>query len=155
MIQNNNYFKQVLYIIKFHICSLFGFIVLHMLMYGGNTYLWRHFRVNYLFIFGFKQGTELGYREVFLLASGLSVLTLAAVLSNLDMEMDPRTKSFKTLTELVPLGLVTVSCSPFSLTTWCNITLYIWGILLSFSHNFFPAGSAIYNILSIQYHISF
>ncbi|CAA3017423.1 phosphate transporter PHO1 homolog 9-like [Olea europaea subsp. europaea] len=92
----------------FPLYSLFGFIVLHMLMYGGNTYLWRHFRVNYPFIFGFKQGTELGYREVFLLASGLSVLTLAAVLSNLDMEMDPRTKSFKTLTELVPLGLVTV-----------------------------------------------
>ncbi|KAL2532060.1 Phosphate transporter PHO19 [Abeliophyllum distichum] len=92
----------------FPLYSLFGFIVLHMLMYGGNTYLWRHFRVNYPFIFGFKQGTELGYREVFLLASGISVLALAAVLSNLDMEMDPRTKSFETLTELVPLGLVSV-----------------------------------------------
>ncbi|KAL0343860.1 UNVERIFIED_CONTAM: Phosphate transporter [Sesamum angustifolium] len=66
------------------------------------------YRVNYPFIFGFKPGTELGFREVFLLASGLSVLALAAVLSNLDMEMDPRTQSFEALTELVPLGLVTV-----------------------------------------------
>ncbi|KAK6155070.1 hypothetical protein DH2020_009318 [Rehmannia glutinosa] len=92
----------------FPLYSLFGFIVLHMLMYGWNTYLWRRFRVNYPFIFGFKPGTELGFREIFLLASGLSVLALAAVLSNLDMEMDPRTESFKTLTELVPLGLVTL-----------------------------------------------
>lgn len=65
--------------------------------------------MNYPFIFGFKPGTELGFREVFLLASGFTVLALAAVLSNLDMEMDERTESFKTLTELVPLGLVTVS----------------------------------------------
>ncbi|CAA0828401.1 Phosphate transporter PHO1 homolog 9 [Striga hermonthica] len=90
----------------FPLYSLFGFIVLHMVMYGWNTYLWRRFRVNYPFIFGFKSGTELGFREILLLASGLSVLALAAVLSNLDMEMDPRTKSYKTLTELVPLGLV-------------------------------------------------
>ncbi|KAG8366924.1 hypothetical protein BUALT_Bualt16G0018500 [Buddleja alternifolia] len=48
------------------------------------------------------------YREIFLLASGLSVLALAAILSNLDMEMDPETQRFQTLTELVPLGLVTV-----------------------------------------------
>ncbi|GER45830.1 EXS (ERD1/XPR1/SYG1) family protein [Striga asiatica] len=90
----------------FPLYSLFGFIVLHMIMYGWNTYLWRRFRVNYPFIFGFKPGTELGFREILLLASGLSVLALAAVLSNLDMEMDPSTRSYKTLTELVPLGLV-------------------------------------------------
>ncbi|KAI5665666.1 hypothetical protein M9H77_15519 [Catharanthus roseus] len=92
----------------FPLYSLFGYIVLHMLMYAGNIYLWRRVRANYPFIFGFKQGTELGYREVLLLASGLSVLALAAVLSNLDMDMDPITKQFQTLTELVPLGLVTV-----------------------------------------------
>ncbi|KAH6792002.1 EXS family protein [Perilla frutescens var. hirtella] len=92
----------------FPLYSLFGFIVLHMLMYGTNTYLWRRFRVNYPFIFGFKPGTELGFREVFLLASGLSVLSLAAVLSNLDMEMEPSTQSYSKLTELVPLALVFV-----------------------------------------------
>ncbi|KAJ7974379.1 Phosphate transporter PHO1-like protein [Quillaja saponaria] len=92
----------------FPLYSLFGFIILHMLMYSANIYFWRRFRVNYTFIFGFKKGTELGYREVLLLSSGLAVLTFAGVISNLDMEMDQRTKSFTALTELVPLGLVIV-----------------------------------------------
>ncbi|KAL7100931.1 hypothetical protein ACP275_08G025600 [Erythranthe tilingii] len=95
----------------FTLYSFVGFIVLHMVMYGMNTYYWRQYRVNYPFIFGFKPGTELGFREVFLVASGLSVLTLAAVLSNLDMEMDRRTERFQTLTELVPLALVLVVLS--------------------------------------------
>ncbi|KAK7340572.1 hypothetical protein VNO77_21279 [Canavalia gladiata] len=92
----------------FPLYSLFGYIVLHMIMYSANVYLWRRYKINYSFIFGFKEGTELGYREVFLLSSGLAVLSLAAVLSNLDMEMDQRTKSFSALTELIPLGLVIV-----------------------------------------------
>ncbi|KAI3966578.1 hypothetical protein MKW92_022947 [Papaver armeniacum] len=66
------------------------------------------YRVNYPFIFGFKQGTELGYREVFLLSAGLTLLSLAGVLANLDMEMDPGTQRYQTVTELVPLGLVTL-----------------------------------------------
>ncbi|KAK4731811.1 hypothetical protein R3W88_024799 [Solanum pinnatisectum] len=47
-----------------------------MFMYRANVYYWKRFRVNYPFIFGFQQGTELGYRQVFLLDSGLSVLLL-------------------------------------------------------------------------------
>ncbi|WJX80707.1 Phosphate transporter PHO1 9, variant 2 [Trifolium repens] len=92
----------------FPLYSLFGYIVLHMIMYSANVYFWRRFKINYSFIFGFKEGTELGYREVLLLSSGLAVLSLAAVISNLDMEMDQSTKSFSAFTELVPLGLVTV-----------------------------------------------
>ncbi|KAI3799107.1 hypothetical protein L1987_34397 [Smallanthus sonchifolius] len=92
----------------FPLYSLFVYIVLHMLMYAANIYFWKRFRVNYAFIFGFKPTTELGYKEILLLSSALLVLTLAAVLSNLEMEMDERTQSFTTLTELVPLGLVTV-----------------------------------------------
>ncbi|KAG8366922.1 hypothetical protein BUALT_Bualt16G0018300 [Buddleja alternifolia] len=99
----------------FPLYSLFGFIFLHMVIYGTNTYFWKRSRVNYPFIFGFKPGSELGYREIFLLASGLSVLALAAILSNLDMEMDPETQRFQMLTELVPLGLVTVTFSDFFL----------------------------------------
>ncbi|KAL0431733.1 UNVERIFIED_CONTAM: Phosphate transporter [Sesamum radiatum] len=91
----------------FPLYSLFGYIFLHMLMYG-QTHTSGGDSGEYPFIFGFKPGTEMGFREIFLLASGLSVLALAAVLSNLDMEMDPETKTFQTLTELVPLGLVTV-----------------------------------------------
>ncbi|XP_055806500.1 phosphate transporter PHO1 homolog 3-like [Solanum dulcamara] len=92
----------------FPLYSLFGYIVLHMLMYAGNVYYWRRYRVNYPFIFGFKQGTELGYRQVLLLASGLSFLALAAALSHLDMDMDPKTRKFETVTELIPLALVIV-----------------------------------------------
>ncbi|KAL6186139.1 hypothetical protein ACLB2K_042260 [Fragaria x ananassa] len=95
--------------------SLFGLVVLHMLMYAGNIYFWRRYRVNYSFIFGFKQGTELGYREVLLVSFGLAVLALAAVLSNLDMEMDPKTKDYKQFTELLPLFLVLVTLSDFLL----------------------------------------
>lgn len=79
-----------------------------MIMFSGNIYFWRRFQVNYPFIFGFKQGSELGYREVFLLSSVVAVLTLAGAISNLNMDMDPRTTSFRTIAELVPVGLVTV-----------------------------------------------
>lgn len=92
----------------FPLYSLFGYIVLHMLMFAANIHYWRRYRVNYPFIFGIKQGTELGYREVLLLGSALSVMTLGAAVSNLDMNMDPRTRSFKSLPELVPLGLLLV-----------------------------------------------
>ncbi|MBA0692559.1 hypothetical protein Goari_010111, partial [Gossypium aridum] len=90
----------------FPLYSLFGFIVLHMLMYAIDIFYWRKYRVNYAFIFGFKPGTELGYREVLLLSFGLGTLALAAVLCNLDMEMDPKTKDYKAFTELLPLLLV-------------------------------------------------
>ena len=89
-------------------CSLFGFIVLHMLMYAGNIYFWRRYRVNHSFIFGFKEGTELKYLDVLLVSFVLAIMALASVLANLDMEMDPKTKQYKVFTELVPLILVLV-----------------------------------------------
>ncbi|KAG9451385.1 hypothetical protein H6P81_011350 [Aristolochia fimbriata] len=92
----------------FPLYSVFGFIALHMLMYAANIYFWRRYRVNYPFIFGFKQGTELGYRQVFLLSTSLAVMALAGVLANLSMEIDPITKTYKTFTELVPLILVII-----------------------------------------------
>ncbi|KAM7267833.1 hypothetical protein ACFE04_009999 [Oxalis oulophora] len=85
---------------------MYGFIVLHMLMYAGDIYFWKRYRINYAFIFGFKQGTEMSYRDVLLLGSGPAVLTLSGILSNLDMEMDPKTQSYGALTELVPLALL-------------------------------------------------
>ncbi|XP_010258279.1 PREDICTED: phosphate transporter PHO1 homolog 3-like isoform X2 [Nelumbo nucifera] len=89
----------------FPLYSLFGYIVLHMLVFGADIYFWRRYRVNYGFIFGFKQGTELGFREVFLLGSSLAVLALATVISNLDMEVDRKTKTFGP-SELLPVGLL-------------------------------------------------
>nr|POE46196.1 phosphate transporter pho1 like 3 [Quercus suber] len=99
----------------FPLYSLFGFIVLHMIMYAANIFFWRRYRVNYSFIFGFKQGPELGYREILLLSFGLAVLALASVLLNLDMEMDPNTKDYGTYTELLPLNLVFVTLPDFFL----------------------------------------
>lgn len=77
-------------------------------MYAADIYFWRRYRINYPFIFGFKRGTELGYREVFLLSTGLAVLALSGFLANLHLDTDPSTQKFKKVTELVPLGLVTV-----------------------------------------------
>ncbi|KAF2290112.1 hypothetical protein GH714_002657 [Hevea brasiliensis] len=90
----------------FPLYSLFGFIVLHLIMYATNIFFWRRYRVNYSFIFGFKQGREMGYRQVFLVGFGIAVLALICVLSNLDMEMDPKTKAYEQFTELLPLILV-------------------------------------------------
>lgn len=80
-------------------------------MYAANIYFWRRYRVNYSFIFGFKVGTALGYREVLLVSFGLSVLAVSSVLANLDMEMDPKTGDYKAITELLPAGLLVVSSS--------------------------------------------
>ncbi|PWA49107.1 SPX domain, EXS [Artemisia annua] len=108
----------------FPLYSLFGFLVLHLLMYAGNVYYWTRYRVNYSFIFGYKAGTELGFKEVLLLGSGLSVLTLAGILSNLEMQMDQNTQSYKALTELVPLGLVIfvllIAICPFNIVYRTN-----------------------------------
>ncbi|CAL9216229.1 unnamed protein product [Arabidopsis halleri] len=90
----------------FPLYSLFAFVVLHMIMYASNIYFWKRYRVNYPFIFGFKEGTELGYRHVLLLSFGLGTLALCAVLINLDMEMDPNTNDYKTMPELLPIFIL-------------------------------------------------
>ncbi|CAA7031202.1 unnamed protein product [Microthlaspi erraticum] len=90
----------------FPLYSLFGFIVLHVIMYAANIYYWRRYGVNYSFIFGFKQGTELGYRQVLFVGFSIGVFALLCVLANLDMEADPQTKDFKAFTELLPLFLL-------------------------------------------------
>ncbi|RZC77733.1 hypothetical protein C5167_002166 [Papaver somniferum] len=99
----------------FPLYSLFGFLVLHMLLYSANIYFWRRYRVNYPFIFEFKQGTELGYREVFLLSTILATVSLASVLANLNLEIDHTATKYKPLKELLPLALV----SAVILITFC------------------------------------
>ena len=88
--------------------SLFGLIVLHVLMYAANIYFWKRYRVNYSFIFGFKRETELGYRQVLLLGFGIAALALCSVHLNLHMEMDPKTKEYGEFTELLPLNVLIV-----------------------------------------------
>ncbi|KAH0674319.1 hypothetical protein AABB24_008811 [Solanum stoloniferum] len=86
--------------------NFYAYIVLHMLLYAANIYFWRHYKINYAFIFGFKQGTELSYREVFLLSNGLAMLVLAALLMHL--HMNSRAEVYGTHIEYVPLGLIMV-----------------------------------------------
>ncbi|XP_057494190.1 phosphate transporter PHO1 homolog 10 [Actinidia eriantha] len=92
----------------FPLYSLYVYITLHMLLYASNIYFWRRYRINYPFIFGFKQGTELGSQEVFLLSNGLAVLALSTFLAHLHLKMDLRTRDYGTYTELIPLVLLTV-----------------------------------------------
>ncbi|KAK9750734.1 hypothetical protein RND81_02G217600 [Saponaria officinalis] len=89
----------------FGLYSLFLYIVLHMLMYAIDIYLWKRYRVNYAFIFNFKQGTELGFRDVFLLSSGLAVLALASFLANINLIIDKKTgvEDSTTFAKLIPL----------------------------------------------------
>ncbi|KAI3858068.1 hypothetical protein MKW98_029542 [Papaver atlanticum] len=86
--------------------TMFPLYILHMLMYSANLFFWQRYQINYPFIFGFKQGTELGFRQVFLLGTILATVSLAGVLANLDMEMDITTKKYEALTELIPLALL-------------------------------------------------
>ncbi|KAL9678956.1 hypothetical protein QQ045_016808 [Rhodiola kirilowii] len=99
--ESNRYMETL-----FPLYSLFGFVVLHVAMYAINIYFWRQYRVNYSFIFGYKKGTELGYIQVFQLAFAIAVLGLISIISNLDMEMDPTTRDYKGITELLPLIVV-------------------------------------------------
>lgn len=70
----HNYVKNV-----FPIFSTLMLLWLHILCYAGNVYMWAKTRINYPFIFGFSSGTELRYREVLLLATGLSTFLLAGM----------------------------------------------------------------------------
>ncbi|XP_042060255.1 phosphate transporter PHO1 homolog 9-like isoform X2 [Salvia splendens] len=129
----------------FPLYSLFGYIVLHMVMHGADTYFWRRLRVNYPFIFGSKPETSLGFREVLVVASGLSVLTLAAILAHLDLEMDPETEKFRLITELLPLFLVTVVLV---------ITLCPFNIIYR-SSRFFLIRSTLHCIFAPLYKVTF
>ncbi|XP_023638574.1 phosphate transporter PHO1 homolog 2 isoform X1 [Capsella rubella] len=90
----------------FPLYSLFGFIVLHITMYAIDIYYWKHYRVNYAFIFGYKQGTELGYRQVLLLAFTIGTFALLCVLGNLDMQVHSKTLDYQGFTELLPFFLL-------------------------------------------------
>ena len=83
--------------------------MLHIIVYAANIYYWRRYRINYSKILDFKQGTELGHRQVLLVAFSIGVFALLCVLANLDMEVDPETKDYQAFTELLPLFLLIVS----------------------------------------------
>ena len=79
-----------------------------MLMYAADIYFWKRYRINYAFIFNFKQGTELGFREVFLLSTGLAVLALASFLANFNMIIGLKLGEPNTFAKLIPFLVVLV-----------------------------------------------
>ncbi|GMI94693.1 hypothetical protein like AT1G69480 [Hibiscus trionum] len=92
----------------FPLYSFLGYIVLQMLTYAADIYFWKRYRINYPFIFGLKRGTELSYREVILLGTGLAVLALSCFLGNSYLDLGSKTQNLKTLIGLFPLGLVAI-----------------------------------------------
>lgn len=67
-------------------------LLLHMFVYGGNVYCWRLKQINYSFIFEFRPGTELRFREV-RAALAPSATMLAGVLFLLPNYAESRTQS--------------------------------------------------------------
>jgi len=77
-------------------------------MYAADIYCWKRYRINYPFIFNFKQGTELSFQQVFLLATGFTVLALATFLANFNMIIGLKPGDSNTFAKLVPLLVVLV-----------------------------------------------
>lgn len=90
----------------FHVFSTLGLILLHMYMYGWNVYAWQRARINYPFIFEFSPGTELRYREVFLVCTALTSLLLGTMIAHIIASTREATH-FGT-SEFAPLGITLV-----------------------------------------------
>lgn len=67
----------------FRVFSTLGLVLLHMYMYGWNVYAWQRVRINYPFIFEFSPGTELRYREVFLVCTAFTSLLLGTMVAHI------------------------------------------------------------------------
>lgn len=106
-----------------------------MLLYAANIHFWKHCRINYPFIFGVKQGTELSSQDVFLFSTGLAVLTLGTFLVHIHLKVDSVNSVYSKHTELVPAGLL--------------IVRYVAVTLLSFSFARKPISKLVY-LFSLQ-----
>lgn len=125
-----------------------------MLMYAVDIYFWKRYRVNYPFIFNFKQGSELGYREVFLLSAGLAVLALASFLANFNLLIGITVGDNKNFAKLIPVLVLLVRRE-----IRCNFsdTLFTSSkptYLSSKCYDNCVAGVSWYHFLSFQHHIS-
>lgn len=92
-------------------CSTLLLVILHIFCYAFDVYAWARTRVNYPFIFGFSSGTELRYREVLLLATGLSTFLLGGMNLHIAVTLlttddhdteDPEVPHLTTTPHLVP-----------------------------------------------------
>ncbi|KAL2633050.1 hypothetical protein R1flu_004529 [Riccia fluitans] len=67
----------------FPVFSMTALVLLHMYLYGLNVFFWTRTRINYSFIFEFAPGTELDYRKVLLVTTGLTALFLMGIVGHL------------------------------------------------------------------------
>jgi hypothetical protein len=74
-------------------------------MYGWNLFIWREKRINVAFIFEFAPNTEIKYREMLLIASGLATLVLGGLLGQV-MAYTSLITSFNA--EIIPVILLLV-----------------------------------------------
>ncbi|KAL2613442.1 hypothetical protein R1flu_025134 [Riccia fluitans] len=94
--------REIAYIQSvFPIFSMTALLLLHMYMYGWNVYLWRRTRINYAFIFEFAPGTELCYRKVLLVSTGLTVVLGMGLLGHITAQLNE-----SPAVDLIPLGVV-------------------------------------------------
>jgi hypothetical protein len=80
-------------------------VLLHMYMYGWNVYAWQRVRINYPFIFEFSPGTELRYREVFLVCTAFTSLLLGTMIAHIIASA-----------RLTPMGNYTSEYAPLGIT---------------------------------------
>ncbi|EFJ06905.1 hypothetical protein SELMODRAFT_134638 [Selaginella moellendorffii] len=101
----------------FPIFSMLTAVLLHFFLYGLNIYMWRRTRINHTFILGLNRKSELRFRDVFLLATGLSTLALSGLILHLQLTAGER--CCQTYQEMIPLlvvaGMVVLLCMPFNI----------------------------------------
>ncbi|KAJ1423675.1 SPX domain [Sesbania bispinosa] len=96
----------------------------------------------------YRPGTELDHREIFLLTTGHAVVAVLCFLINLQLEMNQKTKSYKTATELVPLSLVVlvllITFCPFNILYRSSRFFFIKCLFRCICAPFFPVTLADY-----------
>ncbi|KAL3694663.1 hypothetical protein R1sor_008314 [Riccia sorocarpa] len=80
--QRKSYFRVYIRSV-FPVFSMTALLLLHVYMYGFNVLWWTRTRINYAFIFEFAPGTELSYRKVLLVTTGLTALFLMGNIGHL------------------------------------------------------------------------
>lgn len=98
----HNYMNTV-----FYVFSTLGLVLLHMYMYGLNVLAWQRVRINYPFIFEFSPGSELRYREVFLVCTAFTSLLLGTMIAHI-IASTREVKHYST-SEFAPMGITLVT----------------------------------------------
>ncbi|KAG0558028.1 hypothetical protein KC19_11G174000, partial [Ceratodon purpureus] len=97
----------------FRVFSTLGLVLLHMYMYGWNVYAWQRVRINYPFIFEFSPGTELRYREIFLVCTAFTSLLLGTMIAHIIAS-----------TRQAPTGSYTAEFAPLGITLVFLVALF-------------------------------